>query len=387
LSVEVADVTTLLTPLVRIDSVTPWLIPGGAGEMEVARFIAHWLEPLGVDVTIEEPEPGRANLIARWRGTGGGRTLCLNAHTDTVGYAAWPDTARVPRIEGDLMLGLGAADDKGHCAAALLALKSAVQSGKRMRGDLMVALVADEEGASIGTEHLVAHHHSEIDGAIVLEANGLTNVLVTHQGFGWIDVVVYGTAAHGSAPDKGVDAIVHMAEVLRRLHELDRNTFQPNPHPMNGRTVFHTGTIVGGTDYATYPDRCVLGIEIGTQPGETLKDRVREIEQIFAEVAAGETGFRGEVNVRIDRNPFQAVGHEELWQALSRATSEVVGIAPKQTGDNAWMDAALIQEGGIPTLVTGASGGNFHARDEWVSLSELAKLADLLRETAFTYCA
>ena len=166
------------------------------------------------------------------------------------------------------MLGLGAADDKGHCAAALLALKSAVLSGRRMRGDLMIAIVADEEGASIGTEHLVAHHKSEIDAAIVLEANGLTNVLVTHQGFGWIDVVVHGTAAHGSAPDKGVDAIVHMAEVVRRLHELDRKAYQAHPHPMNGRTVFHTGTIVGGTDYATYPDRCVLGIEIGTQPGE-----------------------------------------------------------------------------------------------------------------------
>jgi acetylornithine deacetylase len=387
LSIKVDDVTSLLSSLVRIDSVTPWLIPGGAGEMEVARFIADWLEPLGVDVTIEEPEPGRANLLARWRGTGGGRTLCLNAHTDTVGYSAWPETARVPRIQGDLMLGLGAADDKGHCAAALLALKSAVQSGRRMRGDLMVALVADEEGASIGTVHLVDHHSSEIDAAIILEANGLGNVLVTHQGFGWIDIVVHGTAAHGSAPDRGVDAIVHMAEVVRRLHELDRKAYQPHPHPMNGRTVFHTGTIVGGTDYATYPDRCVMGIEIGTQPGETLKDRVHEIEQIFAEVAKSEPGFRAEVNVKIDRNPFQAAGHEELWEALSRATSEVAGITPKQSGDNAWMDAALMQEGGIPTLVTGASGGNFHAPDEWVSLGELAQLTDVLTETAFSYCA
>ena len=386
MNVEVSEVATLVSSLVRIDSVTPWLIPGGAGEMEAARFIADWLEPLGVEVTIEEPEPGRANLMARWKGTGGGRTLCLNAHTDTVGYAAWPDTARIPRIEGDLMLGLGAADDKGHCAAALLALKSAVLSGRRLRGDLILALVADEEGASIGTEYLVRHHHSEIDGALVLEANGLNNVLVTHQGFGWIDIVVHGTAAHGSAPDKGVDAIVHMAEVVRRLHQLDRDTFQPHPHPMNGRTVFHTGTIAGGTDYATYPDRCILGIEIGSQPGETLQNRVREIEKIFAEVAAQEPGFRGEINVRIDRNPFEAKGHEVLWDALSRAIANVTGSPAKKLGDNAWMDAALMQEAGIPTMVTGASGGNFHAPDEWVSLSELSHLADILRETAFSYC-
>jgi acetylornithine deacetylase len=178
-----------------------------------------------------------------------------------------------------------------------------------------------------------------------------------------------------------------MAEVVRRLHELDRKAFQPHPHPMNGRTVFHTGTINGGTDYATYPDRCVLGIEIGTQPGETLKNRVREIENIFAEVASKEPGFRAEVIVKIDRNPFEASGHKELWEALSGAAAEVTGSVPRRCGDNAWMDAALMQEAGIPTLVTGATGGNFHAPDEWVSLSELAQLADVLRETAFSYCA
>jgi acetylornithine deacetylase len=386
-SVTVADVTPLLSSLVRIDSVTPWLIPGGAGEMAVARFIADWLKALpGVDVVIEEIEPGRPNLIARWKGTGGGRRLCLNAHTDTVGYAAWPETALVPRVEGDIMHGLGAGDDKGHCVAALLALREVVLSGRRMRGDLMVALVADEEGATIGTQHLVDHHKDEIDAAIVLEANPINNVLVTHQGFGWIDVIVHGRAAHGSQPDKGVDAIVHMAEVVRRLHALDREKFVPHPHPMNGRTVFHTGTITGGTDYATYPDRCVLGIEIGSQPGETLQNRVREIEQIFREVAAEDPSFRGEVDVKIDRNPFEAAGHEQLWSALDHAMTAVVGKGPTAVGDNAWMDAALMQEGGIPTLVAGASGSGFHSPDEWVSLSELAQLADVLAQTAFEYC-
>ena len=386
MSVSVADVTTLLGSLVRIESVTPWLIAGGSGEMGVARFAAEWLKPLPVELAIEEVEPGRPNLIARWKGTGGGRTLCLNAHTDTVGYAAWRDTALVPRVEGDIMHGLGAADDKGHCAAALLALREAVQSGRRLRGDLMVALVADEEGASIGTQHLVDLHKSEIDGAIVLEANPINNVLVTHQGFGWIDVVVYGKAAHGSAPEKGVDAIVHMAEIVRRMHAIDRNEFQAHPHPMNGRTVFHTGTIAGGTDYATYPDRCVLGIEIGTQPGETLQNRVREIEQIFREVAAEDPSFRGEVNVKIDRNPFQAAGHEALWQSLSGALTAVTGKGATAVGDNAWMDAALLQEGGIPTLVAGASGGGFHSPEEWVSLTELAQLSEVLAKTAIDYC-
>jgi acetylornithine deacetylase len=375
----------LLAELVAIDSVNPWLVPGGAGEAEAAQRIAAWLRPLDVDVSLDEVEPRRPNVVARWRGSGGGRSLCLNAHTDTVGYGAWPQQALQARVEGDRLIGLGSSDDKGQCVAALLALKSLVLSGQPLNGDLIVACVVDEEGATIGTSDLVRRH--AMDAAIVLESNPPERVLVAHQGFGWIDLVVHGQPAHGSAPDVGVDAIVHMAEVVRRLHQLDANTFVPHPHPLNGRTVFHTGTIAGGTDYATYPDRCVLGIEIGTQPGETLADRVREIEAIFAEVAQLHPGFRGEVEVKIDRNPFEARDHEQLWEALDSALQATLGRPAEPAGDNAWMDAALMQEAGIPTLVCGAVGGGFHAPDEWVSLSDIVRLARTLEETARRFCA
>jgi acetylornithine deacetylase len=296
MSVTERDVEELLFDLVRIESVTPWLIPDGAGEGEIARFVARWLEPLQLEVALEEVEPGRPNLLARLRGTGGGPTLCLNAHSDTVGFENWRDRALVPRREGDRLIGLGAADDKACCALALLVLRSLVAEGPRPAGDLLVACTVDEEGASIGTEDLMRRHAQEMDAAIVLEPDALPRGVVEHQGFGWIDVVVHGKAAHGSAPQVGIDAIVHMAEVVRRLDRLDREVFRTNPDPLNGMTVFHASTIQGGTDYATYPSRCVLGIEIGTQPGEHLSDRVREIEAIFFEVREIYPDFRGEVD-------------------------------------------------------------------------------------------
>jgi acetylornithine deacetylase len=378
-----AEAVDLLSAMVKIESVTPWLISTGSGEGEMANYIAKWLAGTGAEIEIVEVQPGRPNVLARLRGAGGGPTLCLNAHTDTVGFANWPAEALVPRIDGDRMYGLGVADDKSGCAAGMLVLRSLASSGARLRGDLLVACVADEEGISIGSEHLA--RHGGIDAAIVIEPQPTDMLVVEHQGFGWIDVITHGVAAHGSAPEQGVDAIVHLAEVISRLHRLDREVFARNPSQMNGRTVFHTGTINGGTDYATYPNRATLGIEIGTQPGEHLSDRVAEIEAIFAEIADHEPGFRGEVAVRLDRDPFLAQGHERLQEVLVAAMTDVLGRAPLSTGLNAWTDAALLQAAGVPTLLVGATGGNFHAPGEWLSLSEFRKLCAILEKTVVNF--
>ena len=376
------DVIALLSDLVRIESVTPWLIPEGSGEGQLANYITQWVSDVGhpaLTATVEEVAPGRPNVLVWLRGNQPGPVLCINAHADTVGFANWPDRALHPVIDGDRMIGLGAADDKAGIASALLAVRELAERNVPLRGSVLVACVADEEGVSIGTEHLVANH--AMDYAIVVEPTGLPLAITEHQGFGWIDIIVHGKAAHGSAPDAGIDAIVHMAEVVRGLHALDTNTFAANPDPRNGRTVFHTGTIHGGTDYATYPSRVVLGIEIGTQPGQTLADRVADIEGIFADVAARMPGFRGEIDVRLDRNPFVGKGYEPLLSAMSVAAMAVLGQPMISVGENAWTDAALLQEAGVPTLLVGPKGGNYHSEEEWVSLTEVVAMTDILNRT------
>ncbi|MCL4561376.1 MAG: M20/M25/M40 family metallo-hydrolase [Chloroflexi bacterium] len=378
------EVTQLISELVKIDSSNPWLVPGSPGENEVADYIARWLAPLGVKVWQDEVEDGRKNLIAMLPGSGGGKSLVLNAHMDTVGYESWKIEALVPRIEGDYLYGLGSSDDKGHCAAAMLTLKALVQSGEHLKGDVWLGLVIDEEGTSSGSMDFCRRYHP--DGAIVMEASGLNNVCVTHQGFGWLDVIVYGRPAHGCAPEVGIDAIHHMGEVVTRLHQLDAAKYAPTAHPLNGKTVFHTGTIHGGTDYATYPGKCVLGIEIGTQPGETIKNRVVEIEDIFHQVKVIYHDFHGEVKITLDRNPFETKGSEALWEALSAEVLRVTGQPARRVGENSWGDAALFQEAGIPTLELGAAGANFHAPQEWVSLPDVVKLVEILEVTIRRFC-
>jgi acetylornithine deacetylase/succinyl-diaminopimelate desuccinylase-like protein len=378
------EVEELLSDLVRIDSVTPWLIPDGAGEGNIARFIADWLAPLGVEVELEEVEPGRPNLIARLPGTGGGRSLCLNAHSDTVGYANWADRALVPERRGDRLIGVGVADDKSGCAVGLLALRELASSGSQLRGDVVLACTIDEEGSSIGTTDLVRRH--TYDGAMVLEPHDVELVVVEHQGFGWLDIIVHGKPAHGSAPDEGIDAIVHMAQVIDGLAALDMR-FKAQPDPRNGRTVLHTGTIAGGTDYATYPSQAILGIEIGTQPGETMAARVADIEAIFADCRTRLPGFAAEIRIQVERDPFKAEGHEALLAAAHKASTRTLGRPLQEVGLNAWADAALMQAAGIPTILFGPTGSNYHAPDEWVSLTSCVQAVEIVTATTMDFCA
>jgi acetylornithine deacetylase len=379
-----AELEALVSELIRIDSRNPWLIDGGPGEREVARFLESRLRALPVEISIDDVAPGRPNLVARLRGSGGGPSLCINAHSDTVGDASWPERSMAPVFEGDRLVGLGAADDKGHCAIALLVLESLVVSGLSLRGDVVFAWTMDEEATSAGTQDLVVRHPT--DAAIVVEPFGLGRVTVTHQGFGWLDITVKGRAAHGSAPDVGIDAISRMAEVIRRLDRLEQDRYAAHPHPLNGKTVYHASTITGGSDYATYPAACTLGIEIGTQPGETIDDRVEEIEAIFAEIGEEIPDFDATVTVKLHREPFEARGHEVLWGVLAGATHEVLGRDPVAAGENAWMDAALMQSAGIATLSIGATGDHLHAPDEWVSIPELVSVGEILERTIRAYC-
>jgi acetylornithine deacetylase/succinyl-diaminopimelate desuccinylase-like protein len=381
---DVREIIELVSNLVRIDSINPWLVKGGAGEAGVGKYIADWLKLLGSEVKLEEVEPGRSNLIARLPGRGAGKSLCLYAHLDTVGCALWRDAAFTPRLEGDRLYGLGSGDDKGHCAAAMLTLKSIVERKIHLSGDLWLALLIDEEGTSSGAMHFAEHYKP--DAMIVLEPFGLGKITVTHQGFGWLDVIVKGRAAHGSAPEVGIDAIMHMAEVIIRLGKLDREKYASTSHPLNGKTVFHTSLITGGTDYATYPSECILGIEIGTQPGETIDDRVAEIKAIFTQVKKDYPNFNGSVRVTLARDPFEASGHHVLWDILAAQIEKELGYQPVPCGENAWGDAALFQIAGVPTLSLGAQGDHFHAPDEWVSVSELVKLVHILEGTVEHFC-
>ena len=371
-----------LVRLVRTNSVNPTLAPGAPGEREIAEWIAGSLRAVGLSAEIFEPAPGRTSVLGRLAGSGGGRSLMLNAHCDTVdvGGMAEPFSGA---IRDGKVYGRGACDMKGSLAASMAAVKALVDAGARLRGDVLLAAVADEEYGSLGTSDLI--QRVKVDGAIVTEPTGL-EVCLAHKGYLWIEVEIAGRAAHGSKFELGIDANMKMGHFLSRLSVLERELRARPPHPLVGPPSLHAALLSGGTGLSTYAPSSTVRIERRTVPRETEARAVAEIQAIVDRLAAEDPDFRAAVRPFFARHPFEVAPDAPIVCALDRAATAVLGRPARHIGDTPWMDAALLQAAGVETVVCGAAGAGAHADVEWVELESVVKLAEILAETAIEYC-
>ena len=367
------DHAELLAALVAIDSVNPDLVPGGAGEGEIARYVAAWLEGRGLEVEVVEAAPGRPSVVGVARGTGGGRSLMLNAHMDTVGVAGM-DAPFEPRIADGRLYGRGSYDMKAGLTAIMLAGARAKQG--ELRGDVIVTAVADEEYASIGVQAVLERWPA--DACIVTEPSAL-KVTVAHKGFVWADLATQGRAAHGSRPDLGEDAIVAMGPALVGLGVLGEQ-LAGRRHPLLGPGSVHASIVEGGQELSSYPERCVLRIERRTLPGDTADDVRNELEAVAQPSGAS-------VELTLVRPPFEVHPDEAIVREVVAQVTTRTGTAPEIGGDHPWMDAAFTAAAGIPTVVFGPDGAGAHAVEEWADLESVAACADVLAATAAAFCA
>jgi acetylornithine deacetylase len=371
-----------LVRLVQINSVNPTLVAGAPGEREIAGFIAESLAGCGLKIRIFEPEPGRLSVLSTLEGSGGGRSLMLNAHCDTVDVAGMAEPFSGAIREGKLY-GRGAFDMKGSLAACMAAAKALADSKIRLRGDVLVAAVADEEYGSLGTSDLVKH--IKVDGAIVTEPTAL-DVCLAHKGYLWIEVEVTGRAAHGSKFELGIDANMKMGTFLYELGKLERELRAKPPHPLVGPPSLHAAMLSGGSGLSTYAAQSIVKIERRTIPGETEARAVGEIQEIVDRLAESDRDFQAVVRPFFVRDPFEVAPDAAIVKAVDAAAHKVLGRRAAHIGDTPWMDSALLQAAGVETVVFGATGAGAHADVEWVELESVMKLAEILADAAVEYC-
>jgi acetylornithine deacetylase len=376
----VSDVAELAAQLVAIESINPDVVAGGSGEPEIARFVAAWCDRAGLETTLSEPAPGRPNVVAVARGSGGGRSLMLNAHTDTVGVSGMTDPF-IPRLEGGRLYGRGSYDMKGSLAACMLAVAAA--RGKGLRGDVVLTAVSDEEFASVGTEAAAASVPA--DAAIVTEPTEL-QLAIAHRGFVHLEIETRGRAAHGSRPHLGIDAIAKMGHVLVGIEKLDRQLRATPTHALVGSGSVHASLIEGGQEYSSYPARCMLQAERRTVPGETVALAEGEVRAIL-DGAAADPEFSAEVRVLASREPFEVEESDDVVTTVRRCAAAVLGHEPELVGVSFWADSALLAGAGIPTVLFGPRGEGAHAEVEWVDVESLGQCADVYVAVASELCA
>jgi acetylornithine deacetylase len=360
-----SDVEHLACELVAIESVNPDLVPSGSGESDIARFVASWLKDAGLEVEIVEPAPGRPSVVGVLRGSGGGRSLMLNAHMDTVGAGGMARPFE-PVVTGGRIHGRGAYDMKGSLAAIMVAAREAKKLA--LRGDLIVAAVADEEVASLGTSAVLERSHA--DAAIVTEPTEL-RLCLAHKGFVWLEVETRGVAAHGSRPNDGVDAIGRMGRILTGLVNLDRRLRLGAGHRLLGRGSIHGSLIEGGQEWSTYPARCVVKVERRTIPGEDGARALKEMEALIEIAREDAPNLEASARVVLERAPSELGADHPVALAVAQAAREALGRDPEHAGVAYWMDMALTNGAGIPSVAFGPAGEGAHADVEWVDVASL----------------
>jgi acetylornithine deacetylase len=263
----------------------------------------------------------------------------LNGHLDTVGVQGMEQPFSA-RMERGRVYGRGAYDMKGGVAACIGAAAALAKAGSPFCGELLVAAVADEEHASLGTADLIERY--QWDAAIVTEPTHL-EICLAHKGFAWLE------------------------QELRS---------RP-PHPLVGAPSLHAGVLRGGTAPSVYAASCKVLIERRTVPGETETAVLEEIRELIDQLQSEDPSFRAAARVELVRDPFETHPDSPVVAAVARAAERCLGRRASFCGQTPWMDSALLARAGIDTVVIGPAGAGAHAAEEWVDGDSVVQLSSI----------
>ncbi len=356
----------LLQELVQIPSVNPdHASPAQAelaGEQRMADFLKIWLEGIGAEVTLEEIEPGRPNLIARFAPLDGRPRILLGPHLDTVGI----DNMTIPPFSGEIrdgkIWGRGASDTKGPMAAMLMGLKN----NQNILKDLPVAVdfvaFMGEEASQHGSKHFAKHHAAEYAFAIVGEPTSMQVVRIT-KGSVWATLTASGISVHSSQPEKGDNAILKLARALLDLQENLAPKLAAYTDEILGHSTMNIGVISGGLAANIVPNLATAQIDIRQTPSlycaggalQLLRETIAELRLPLDIIYSHE-------------NPPMETDAENLYIQKLLATDSKTQL----TGAPWFSDAAHLSAAGLRSICIGpGSIAQAHTKDEFIEIDRL----------------
>ncbi|MCA0171368.1 M20 family metallopeptidase [Bacillus sp. RAR_GA_16] len=387
------EVVALTQDLVRIPSVYR---PGtkDGNEKGVAEYVARYMKKMGLEVHVEEVEPGRPNVIGILDSGRPGKTLLFEGHTDVVtegDRSLWTYDPFGAEIVNGRMFGRGTNDTKGNLSCAITAIHSLIQDSETINGKIIMCVPCDEEGMMIGIKHFIEKGWAkDVDGAIICEPEE-NQLCVSQKGAMRIKIQVYGKQAHGAMPLTGVNPNTRMAKIIVALDELEqREKERLGKHvelgwPSITPTILMAPT-AGEPQINVVPDQCMTTLDIRTVPGQDHEWLKQEIQAIIDCLAEKDSDFKASFEVIEDR-PWTSTNREDpVVKAVAAAYTAVTGKAPVYNGVPGATDGTFLHLAGIPILTTGAGDREVpHQTDEYVDIDDLVETTQLYREAALQF--
>ncbi len=374
--IDPTEVLTLTRELIRIESHSD--APGR--EAQIGIFLVDWFKNHGIDAVRQPVVDDRANVIARLPG-GDGPSLMLCGHLDTMPPGLMKDAFN-PTVDGSgpnaALHGRGACDMKGAVAAMACTLAAIKKSGLPLKGDLIFAGTVDEEAGAIGAKHLV-DEGIVTTCAIVGEPTAL-QIGVAHKGAHFIRVVVHGRGAHGSCPEKGINAVTYASRIAVALEEELRSQLAKRTSPLLGRSTVSVGRISGGTKPNIVAETCELDIDRRTLPDEA--NPVEEIRALVAEICDEVEDLTYTVSEMpatavVPHRPLVTSPEATLAKAVAQACRNL-SLDDQPIGVTYWTDGGVLAAAGIETVILGPGDiALAHGPNEAVPIGELGKVAQL----------
>jgi acetylornithine deacetylase/succinyl-diaminopimelate desuccinylase family protein len=357
------SVTGLLQALVQIPSVNPHGSPGveRPGEQACAEYVAAFLRKCGAETELREVTQGRPNVVGRFPSDAPGKQrLILAPHLDTVSVSGMVIDPFGGEIRDGKIWGRGATDTKGSMAAMLWSLYELRDRIPALGWEIWFAGLMGEEAGQEGARAFVKQERA--DFALIGEPTS-RDIVYTHKGAYWLNLLTRGRAVHASAPERGENAIYKMADVLLCIRDRIAPRLASLSHPVLGSPTISAGTIRGGTKTNIVPDSCSVEVDTRTIPGQDPNEIAAALRETCPDL---------EISVW-ESAPLNTDPAHPLIELLQKRGSTLAG-AP-------WFcDAAVFAQAGIPAIAAGpGSIAQAHTNDEWIAIDELEKGVEFYR--------
>lgn len=360
-------VDELLRNLIAIPSVSPEGDPGTdqTGEICMVEYLEKQMLACGAQTQVQEARPGRPNLIASFKPSGKIlRRIAFAPHLDTVSVAGMTIPPFGGEVRDGRIYGRGACDTKGPAAAALAAMLMLAEAGElpAKHTEWIFLGLAGEEDGSFGAQAL-CESGFVADLVIALEPTG-NRVVTAHKGALWLKLKTTGRSAHGSAPQRGENAVYKMARAVSVLENLAIDFAEKKHHALGGASL-NVGRIMGGSRINTVPDVCEVLVDIRTHSVFTGVEALAAVRR----AVPSDT----QIEVLRDASPLEADPGSLLVKVLLEQSGG-------QSCADWFSDASVFAEYGIPAVVFGPGSINqAHTADEWIQMSALSAGCEILK--------